>query len=61
MLTGLPWNLPSVPGICVGPPPNLDGTSSQAHQWGMSLIIIIIIIIIIVIIITNIIDSVCFL
>ena len=36
-LTGLPWNLPAVPGICKGPPPTLDGTSSQAHQLGMSL------------------------
>ena len=37
LLTGLPWNLPDVPGICVGPPPTLDGTSSQAHQLAMSL------------------------
>ena len=27
----------SLPGICTGPPPTLDGTSSQAHQLGMSL------------------------
>ena len=36
-LSGLPWNLPAVPGICTGPPPTLDGTSSQAHQLAMSL------------------------
>jgi len=36
-LTGLPWNLPAVPGICAGLPPTLDGTSSQAHQLAMSL------------------------
>jgi len=36
-LTGLLWNLPAVPGICTGPPPTLDGTSSQAHQLVMSL------------------------
>jgi len=35
-LTGLPWNLPAVPGICAGPPATLDGTSSQAHQLAMS-------------------------
>ena len=34
-LTGLPWNLPAVPGICMGPPSTLDGTSSQAHQIGV--------------------------
>ena len=39
-LTGLPWNCPAVPGICAGPPPTLDGTSSQAHQSAMSLILI---------------------
>ena len=37
LLTGLPWNLPAVPGICVGPPPTLDGTSSLDHQLAMSL------------------------
>ena len=31
-LTGLPWNLPSVPGIFVGSPATFDGTSCQAHQ-----------------------------
>ena len=36
-LTGLPWNLPAEPGICTGPPPTFDGTSSQAYQLGMSL------------------------
>ena len=36
-LTGLPWNLPAVPGICARPPPTLDGTSSQGHQLAMSL------------------------
>ena len=36
--TGLPWNLPAVPGICAGPPLTSDGTSSQAHQLGMNLI-----------------------
>ena len=36
-LTRLPWNLPAVPGICTGPPPTVDGTSSQAHQLAMSL------------------------
>ena len=36
-LTGLPWNFPAVPGICVQPPPTLDGTSSPAHQLAMSL------------------------
>ena len=41
-LTGLLWNLLAVPGICAGPPPTLDGTSSQAHQLAMSLIIIVI-------------------
>ena len=35
-LTGLPWNLPAVPGICSGPSPTLDGTSYQAHQLVMS-------------------------
>ena len=37
--TGLPYNLSAVPGICTGPPPTLDGTStsSQAHQLAMSL------------------------
>ena len=39
-LTGLPWNLPAVPGICTGPPPTLDGTSSQAHLLVMSLMYI---------------------
>ena len=33
-LTGLPSNLPAVPGIFAGPPPTFDGTSSQAHQIG---------------------------
>ena len=37
-LTGLPWNLPAVPGIFVDLPPTLDGTISQAHQLAMSLI-----------------------
>ena len=37
-LTGLPWNLPAVPGIFMGPPPTFDGTSSQAYQVAMSLI-----------------------
>ena len=37
LLTGLPWNLPAVPGICMGPPLTLDGTSSHAHQLMMSL------------------------
>ena len=41
-LTGLPWNLLAVPDICAGSPPTLDGTSSQAHQLAMSLIIIVI-------------------
>ena len=36
-LTGLPWNLPAMPGIYAGPPPTFDGTSSQAHQLAMSL------------------------
>ena len=36
-LTGLPWNLPAVPGICMGHPSTFDGTSSQAHQLVMSL------------------------
>ena len=36
-LTGLPWNLPAVPGICGGSPPTLDGTSSQAHQLAIIL------------------------
>ena len=39
-LTGLPWNCPAVPGICAGLPPTLDGTSSQAYQLAMSLILI---------------------
>ena len=42
LLIGLPCNLPAVPGICTEPPPTLDGTSSQAHQLAMSLIIIIV-------------------
>ena len=37
LLTGLPWNLPAVPGICTGSPPTMDGTSSQAHQLAMGL------------------------
>ena len=37
-LTGLPWNLPAVPGICAGCLPTLDCTSSQAHQLVTSLI-----------------------
>jgi len=36
-LTGFPWKLPAVRCIFAGPPPNLDGTSSQAHQLVMSL------------------------
>ena len=37
LVTGFPRNLPAVPGICPGPPPTLDGTTSQAHQLAMSL------------------------
>jgi len=37
LLTGLPWNLPAVPGIFAGPPPTFDGTSSQARQSVMDL------------------------
>lgn len=40
-LTWLQWNPRAVPGICAGPPSTFDGTSSQAHQLVMSLIIII--------------------
>ena len=36
-LTGLPWNLPPVPGICAGIPPTFNGTISQAHELAMSL------------------------
>ena len=36
LLTGLPWNLPVVPGIFVGPPPTFDVTSSQANHLAMS-------------------------
>ena len=36
-LTGLPWNLPIVPGICAGSPSTFARTSSQAHQLVMSL------------------------
>ena len=46
-LTGLPWNLPAVPCIFVGPPPTFDGIHSQAYQLlAMSFITIINIIII---------------
>ena len=37
LLTQLPWNLPAVPGICTGPPPNLDDTSSQVNELATSL------------------------
>ena len=29
--------LPSVPGICTGPPPTFDSTISQAHLLAMNL------------------------
>jgi len=35
-LTGLPWNLPAVPGNYVGPQQPLIAASSQAHQFAMS-------------------------
>ena len=36
-LTGLPWNLPAVPGILAGPLSTFDGISSHACLLAMSL------------------------
>jgi len=39
LLTGLLWKLAAVPGIFLRSPLTFDGTSSQAHQVAMNLMI----------------------